>query len=300
MNIGILSVSDQIYSTKRLYEEALKRGHEVAIINHLECSIVLSGGRKKILYEGEDIIDEFDVIIPRIGASVTTQGAAIVKEFELNEVFSTARSLGIWRSQNKLRTLQLLNSKQLPIPDTLFSATPINLKSQLKALGGPPVIIKLQEGTHGMGVMLAETEKSASSIIDTLHTMNSSYLLQEFIEESKSEDIRAFVVGGKVVAAMKRKGTDDDFRSNLHRGGTAVAIKISAKEEAMAVKAAHYLGLPVAGVDMIRSKKGSLIIEVNSTPGLQGIEAYARVNVAAAIIKFLESKWKSKPIKTKK
>ncbi|WP_299675907.1 RimK family alpha-L-glutamate ligase [uncultured Tenacibaculum sp.] len=294
MNIFILSVSENIYSTKRIYDEAVKRGHDVSVINHNKCSIKLSGGKREIIYEGENIIDEPDVIIPRIGASVTRHGAAIVKEFEMHGVYSTARSLGILRAQNKVRTLQIMNRKGIPIPDTVFSVNPENIKEQIELLGGAPVIIKMQEGTQGMGVMLAESKKSAKSIIDTFYRMNMSILLQEFIKESNSEDIRVFVVGDKIVSSMKRKGLDDDFRSNIHRGGTATKADLTNQERIMAIKAAGYLGLPIAGVDLIRSKRGPLLIEVNSTPGLQGIEAYTKVNVAEEIIKYLEKKCSTK------
>ncbi|WP_440879721.1 RimK family alpha-L-glutamate ligase [Tenacibaculum sp. C7A-26P2] len=288
MNIFILSVSKQVYSTKRLYEEAIYRGHRVNVISHAKCSVKLSGGDRHVIYNGNNIINWPDVIIPRIGASITNHGAAIVKEFEMSGVFSTARSLGILRAQNKLRTLQIMNRKNIPIPDTVFSVNTENIKEQIELLGGAPVIIKLQEGTHGMGVILAETEKSAKSMIDTLYTMNTSFLLQEFIEESNNEDIRALVVGDEVVASMKRKGLDDDFRSNIHRGGEGTKVILSTGEQEMAVKAANLLGLPVAGVDFIRSKRGALLIEVNSTPGLQGIETYTGINVAEKIIKYLE------------
>ena len=294
MNIFILSVGENIYSTKRIYDEAVKRGHDVSVINHNKCSIKLSGGKREIIYEGENIIDEPDVIIPRIGASVTRHGAAIVKEFEMHGVYSTARSLGILRAQNKVRTLQIMNRKGIPIPDTVFSVNPENIKEQIELLGGAPVIIKMQEGTQGMGVMLAESKKSAKSIIDTFYRMNMSILLQEFIKESNSEDIRVFVVGDKIVSSMKRKGLDDDFRSNIHRGGTATKADLSYQVLIMAIKAAGYLGLPIAGVDLIRSKRGPLLIEVNSTPGLQGIEAYTKVNVAEEIIKYLEKKCSTK------
>lgn len=288
MNIFILSVSKQVYSTKRLYEEAIYRGHRVNVISHAKCSVKLSGGDRHVIYNGNNIINWPDVIIPRIGASITNHGAAIVKEFEMSGVFSTARSLGILRAQNKLRTLQIMNRKNIPIPDTVFSVNTENIKEQIELLGGAPVIIKLQEGTHGMGVILAETEKSAKSMIDTLYIMNTSFLLQEFIEESNNEDIRALVVGDEVVASMKRKGLDDDFRSNIHRGGEGTKVILSTGEQEMAVKAANLLGLPVAGVDFIRSKRGVLLIEVNSTPGLQGIETYTGINVAEKIIKYLE------------
>ncbi len=288
MTIFILSVSDQIYSTQRIYKEANRRGHNVRIINHLKCAIKLTNGKPEIIYNGENIIDIPDVIIPRIGASSTRHGAAVVKEFELNGVYSTATSLGILQSQNKVRTLQIMNRKNIPIPDTLFSVNPENIGEQIDLLGGAPIIIKLQEGTHGAGVILAESKKSAKSIIDTMYSTNANILLQEFIQESNSEDIRAFVVGNKVVSSMKRKGLEDDFRSNIHQGGSGFKVSLSEEEEIMAIKAAQYLSLPVTGVDLIRSKRGSLLIEVNSTPGLQGIEAYTKDNIAKAIIKFLE------------
>lgn len=297
MNIFILSVSPNIYSTNRILEEAAYYGHNVRVVNHLKCSIKLSGGRRQIIYQGQNILDEPDVIIPRIGASATRHGAALVKEFEMNGVFSTARSLGIIRAQNKVRTLQIMNRKGIPIPDTLFSVNPDNIKEQIELLGGAPVVIKLQEGTQGMGVMLAESKKSAKSIIDTMYSMNNSILLQEFIKESNSEDIRVLVAGNKIIAAMKRKGLDDDFRSNIHRGGSGSIATLSEQEKTMAIKASSYLGLPVCGVDLIRSKRGPLLIEVNSTPGLQGIEAYTKVNVAEGIIKYIEYKCSKKNLR---
>lgn len=290
MTIFILSVSDLIYSTQRIYKEAHRRGHKVRIINHLKCSIKLTNGKPEIIYEGENIIDVPDVIIPRIGASSTRHGAAIVKEFEMNGVYTTATSLGILQSQNKARTLQIMNRKNIPIPDTLFSVNTENIGEQIDLLGGTPIIIKLQEGTHGSGVILAESKKSAKSIIDTMYSTNTSILLQEFIAESNSEDIRAFVINGKVVSSMKRKGLEDDFRSNIHQGGNGFKVNVSSEEKEIAIKAAKYLNLPIAGVDMIRSKRGSLLIEVNSTPGLQGIEAYTKDNIGKAIVKSLEEK----------
>lgn len=290
MTIFILSVSDLIYSTQRIFKEANRRGHKVKIINHLMCSIKLTNGISEIIYEGENIIDIPDVIIPRIGTSASRHGAAIVKEFEMNRVYTTATSLGILQSQNKARTLQIMNRKNIPIPDTLFSVNPENIGEQIDLLGGAPIIIKLQEGTHGAGVILAESKKSAKSIIDTMYSTNTSILLQEFIAESNSEDIRAFVINGKVVSSMKRKGLEDDFRSNIHQGGNGFKVNLSSEEKEIAIKAAKYLNLPIAGVDMIRSKRGPLLIEVNSTPGLQGIEAYTKDNIGKAIVKSLEEK----------
>ena len=288
MKIFVLSVGSTIYSTQRLVDEAEERGHDVRVVNHTKCSVHLGKGRPKILFDGENIIDQADVVIPRIGASVTRHGAAIVKEFEMNGVFSTARSLGILRAYNKVRTLQIMNRKNIPIPQTVFSTDAKSINQQIEMLGGPPIIIKLQEGTQGLGVILAETKKSAKSIMDTFYNMNASFMMQEFIEESNGEDIRAIVVGNRVVAAMKRKGEVGEFRSNIHRGGSGEIADITDKEIRIALRAAKYLGLPVAGVDMIRSKRGPLLIEVNASPGFQGIEAYTKVNIAEHIIKFLE------------
>lgn len=288
MKIIILSVSENIYSTSRLLEEAQELGHEVKVVNHTKCSVLLGEGKPKIIYEGRDIINDADVIIPRIGSSVFRHGAAVVKEFEMNGIFSTAHSLGIARSQNKVRTLQIMNRKNVPIPKTVFSINPDNIEEQIELLGGAPVIIKLQEGTHGLGVILADSKKSAKSIIDTFINMDASIMLQEFVKESNGEDIRAIVAGGNVIASMKRIGAEGDFRSNIHRGGTGESVVLTKKEKRTVLRAARFLGLPVCGVDLIRSKRGSLLIEVNSTPGLQGIEAYTKINVARGIIKFVE------------
>ena len=288
MDIAILSVGLSVHSTRRIVEEAQNAGHYVELIDHTKCSVKLGEGKPQI-YLGEDnVTDEFDAIIPRIGAKVTRHGAAIVKQFEMNDVFSTARSLGITRARNKVRTLQIMARKGIPIPQTLFSINPDNIEEQIKLLGGPPVIIKLQEGTHGLGVILAETKKSAKSIIDTLYKMDTSILLQQYIEEAEGEDIRLIVVGNKVVASMKRKSELDEFRSNVHRGADTEAIKPTSKELYIALNAIKYLGLGVAGVDLIRSKKGPLLLEVNASPGLKGIEAATNVNVAKHIIQFVE------------
>jgi len=212
----------------------------------------------------------------------------IVKQFEMNGIFSTARSLSITRARNKIRTLQIMSRKGIPIPETLFAINPDNIKEQIEILGGAPVIIKLQEGTQGLGVILAETKKSAKSIIDTFYKMDTSVLLQEYIEESNGEDIRIFVVGNKIVASMKRTSAAGEFRSNVHRGGGTQEIKPSSKERFIALNATKHLGLGVAGVDLIRSKKGPLLIEVNASPGLQGIEGATGVNIAKEIILYVE------------
>ncbi len=288
MDIGLLSVSMNVYSTKRIAEEAENRGHYIELIDHTKCSVKLGSGKPKVYYFNENITDAFDAIIPRIGAKVTKHGASIVKEFEMNGVFSTAHALSISRARNKVRTLQILSRKHIPIPDTLFSINPDDIEHQIELLGGPPVIIKLQEGTQGLGVILAESKKSAKSIIDTFYKMDTGILIQKYIEESNGEDIRIFVVGQKIVASMKRTSDVGEFRSNVHRGGITETVSPTPKEEHMALSATKHLGLGVAGVDIIRSKKGPLLIEVNASPGLQAIEATTGVNIAKEIIVFVE------------
>jgi len=288
MDIGLLSVSMNVYSTKRIAEEAENLGHYIELIDHTKCSVKLGSGKPMVYYQNEDVTNAFDAIIPRIGAKVTKHGAAIVKQFEMNGVFSTAHSLSITRARNKVRTLQILSRKHIPIPETLFSINPDDIEEQIELLGGPPVIIKLQEGTQGLGVILAETKKSAKSIIDTFYKMDTSILIQKYIEESNGEDIRIFVVGNKVIASMKRTSAVDEFRSNVHRGGFTEAVEPTAKEQYIALNATKHLGLGVAGVDIIRSKKGPLLIEVNASPGLQGIEVATGVNIAKEIILFVE------------
>ncbi len=288
MDIAILSVSLNVHSTRRIVKEAEALGHYVELIDHTKCSVKLGDGSPKIFSGAEDITDEFDAIIPRIGTKVTRHGASIVKQFEMNGVFSTVRSLGIIRARNKVRTLQIMARKGVPIPETLFSINPNNIEDQIRILGGPPVIIKLQEGTQGMGVILAESKKSAKSIIDTFYNMDTSILLQQFIGEANGEDIRIIVVGNKVVASMKRTSDLDEFRSNVHRGGLAEAVEITTREKQIALDATRYLGLGVAGVDLMRSQKGPVLIEVNASPGLKGIEAVTGINVAKHIIQFIE------------
>ncbi len=288
LDIALLSVSLSVYSTRRIAEEAEKRGHFIEQIDHTRCSVQLGGSGPKIFYDGEDISHAFRAVIPRIGARVTRHGAAIVKQFEMNGVFSTARSLGIMRARDKVRSLQILASKGIPVPKTLFSTDPESIQTQIRLLGGAPVIIKLQEGTHGRGVILAESEQSAKSIIDTFYKMDTGILLQEYIEEAKGEDLRIIVVGNEVVAAMKRKGSEGDFRANVHQGGSAEAVELTPKEQRIALEAVRLLGLGVAGVDLIRSKSGPKLLEVNASPGLGGIEEATGINVAEAIIRYVE------------
>ncbi|MEM8999113.1 MAG: RimK family alpha-L-glutamate ligase [Bacteroidota bacterium] len=288
MNIAILSVGLNVHSTKRIVDEAQNSGHDVELIDHTKCSVKLGAGKPQIYLGDENVTHEFHAIIPRIGAKVTRHGAAIVKQFEMNNVFSTARSLGITRARNKVRTLQIMARKGIPIPETVFSINPDNIEEQIRLLGGPPVIIKLQEGTHGLGVILAESKKSAKSIIDTFYKMDTSILLQRYVEEANGEDIRIIVVGNKVVASMRRISGVGEFRSNVHQGADTEAIAPTAKEQYIALHATKYLGLGVAGVDLMRSRKGPVLIEVNASPGLQGIEAVTGVNVAEQIIQYVE------------
>lgn len=288
MDIAILSVSLNVYSTKRIAEEAERLGHYVEHIDHTKCSVKLGNDKPQIYFGADNITEEFDAIIPRIGTTVTRHGAAIVKQFEMNHVFSTARSSGILQARNKVTTLQIMAKKGIPIPETVFSINPENVEEQIKLLGGPPVIIKLQEGTQGKGVMLAESKKSAISMIDTLYNMNTSILLQQYIEEANGEDIRVIVVGNKIVASMKRTSGLDDFRSNVHRGGNIEPIQLTPKEKFIALNATKHLGLGIAGVDMIRSDNGPLLIEVNASPGLKGIEAATGINVAKHMVYYVE------------
>jgi len=292
MDIALLSVSLNVYSTARIAEEFEKAGHYVEHIDHTKCSVLLSGERPRIFFESENITDEFDAVVPRIGTTVTRHGAAIVKQFELNHVFSTAKSLGILKARNKVATLQLMSKKGISIPKTVFSINPNNVEDQIELLGGAPVIIKLQEGTQGKGVILAESKKSAKSVIDTLYNMNTSILLQEFIQEANGEDLRIIVVGNKIVASMKRTSGLDDFRSNVHRGAEIQKVQLTPREKYMALNATKHLGLGVAGVDLIRSKSGPLLIEVNASPGLKGIESATGVNVAKAIVRYVEKNGK--------
>lgn len=292
MDIALLSVSLNVYSTARIAEEFEKAGHYVEHIDHTKCSVLLSGERPQIFFESENITDEFDAVVPRIGTTVTRHGAAIVKQFELNHVFSTAKSLGILKARNKVATLQLMSKKGISIPKTVFSINPNNVEDQIELLGGAPVIIKLQEGTQGKGVILAESKKSAKSVIDTLYNMNTSILLQEFIQEANGEDLRIIVVGNKIVASMKRTSGLDDFRSNVHRGAEIQKAQLTPREKYMALNATKHLGLGVAGVDLIRSKSGPLLIEVNASPGLKGIESATGVNVAKAIVRYVEKNGK--------
>jgi len=290
MNIAILSKGADNYSTQRLKEEAEKRGHTVNIINYVLCSAKIEQGKPVVSYKGKDLTG-FDAIIPRIAASYTRYGSAIVRQFEMQGVFTSNSSIAIVRSRDKLRTIQLLSRAGIGIPKTIFSrGVTENVNDLIEELGGTPIIIKLARGTHGNGVVLAETKKAAKSVLQGFYLMDddgTNVLLQEYIEESAGEDIRAFVVGSKVVASMKRQSLDDDFRSNIHQGGQGSSVKLTPEEKRMAIKAAKAMGLNIAGVDMMRSKRGPLVLEVNSSPGFS-IEQVTGRDVASKIIEYVE------------
>jgi ribosomal protein S6--L-glutamate ligase len=291
MRIAILSAKPDLYSTQRLLEAASRRGHQGVVVNHLNCQVMIEGGKPSVLYEGQEL-DSFDAIVPRIGASVTDYGCAVVRQFEMMGVFTTAKSQAIMRSRNKLRSLQVLSKAGVGLPKTVFANHPKNgdITQLINLVGGPPVVIKLLEGTQGIGVVLAETTKAAKSTIEAFYGLKKNVLVQEFIAESKGSDIRVIVIGGRVVGAMKRQGVEGDFRSNIHRGGSAVAVELTPDEEKTAIDAARALGLKVAGVDMLPSDRGPLVLEVNSSPGLEGIETATGIDIASQIITYIEEK----------
>lgn len=287
MKIAVLSRNPKLFSTQRLIEEILKEGHEALVVDHSLCDLIIEQEGPSIIYKGQRL-EGVDAIIPRIGASVTFYGTAVVRQFELMGVFSAVTSQAIVRSRDKLRSLQILSKNGLGMPKTAFTNFSKGGEKQLiEQVSGAPVIIKLLEGTQGLGVVLAETKKAAQSVVEAFHGLKARIIVQEYIKEAKGADIRAFVVNGKVVGAMKRQGAEGEFRSNLHRGGVATVIKLSRAEKQAALNAAKALGLDVAGVDMLQSERGPLILEVNSSPGLEGIEGATGVNVAAEIIKFV-------------
>jgi ribosomal protein S6--L-glutamate ligase len=286
MKIAILSRSSSLYSTQRLKEAALERGHEIAVVDYLRCYMEISARKPKVLFRGEEVRP--DAVIPRIGATYTFYGAAVVLQFEMAGVFTLNDSQAISRSRDKLRSLQLLSRAGVGLPTTSFAHSTQDIDGLLEVVGGAPIVVKLLEGTQGLGVVLAETRKAAESVISAFRQLDANILVQEYIKEARGADIRAFVVGGKVVAAMKRQAAPGEFRSNLHRGGDAEAIKLKPAERATAVRAAKAMGLNVAGVDMLQSDSGPMVLEVNSSPGLEGIEVASGVDIADAIIEFIE------------
>lgn len=288
MNIGILSQGPNLYSTKRLVEAAENLGHQVEVVNPTKCYMNITSHKPTVHYK-EQTLDYFDAIIPRIGASVTFYGTAVLRQFEMGKVLSLNESVAITRSRDKLRSLQLMARKGIGLPVTGFADSTKMTDDLLQLVGGSPCIIKILEGTQGRGVVLAENKKAAESVIDMLRGIRCNFLVQEFIKESRGTDIRCFVIGEKVVASMKREAAEGEFRSNLHRGGVASAVKITPTERALAVQASRAMGLNVSGVDIIRSERGPLVLEVNSSPGLEGIEKASGKDIAGLVIKFLES-----------
>jgi len=295
MKIAVLSRNKNLYSTRRLIEAAEARGHEVFIYDVLRCYMNITSMRPSIHYKGE-VLTGFDAVIPRIGASVTFYGTAVLRQFEMMGVYPLNESVAITRSRDKLRSLQLLARKGIGLPVTGFAHSPDDVDDMLKMVGGAPAVIKLLEGTQGIGVVLAETKKAAESVIEAFMGLKANILIQEFIKEAGGADIRCLVVGGKVVAAMKRQGKEGEFRSNLHRGGSAAVVRLTPEERSTAMRAASIMGLNVCGVDILRSNHGPVVMEVNSSPGLEGIESATGKDVAGLIIDFIEKN--SKPNKT--
>jgi len=286
MNIVILSKGPGNYSTKRLKEEAVARGHKVRVVNYAKCYVTLERSNPVVRYNGK-ILKNVDVVIPRIASGLTMYGGSIVRQFEMQNMFTTTSSISLVRSRDKLRSTQLLAKAGVGIPKTVFARETADLADVLDQVGGAPVIIKVARGTHGKGVVLAETRKAAEAVMQAFYVEGVNFLVQEYIAESAGADIRAFVVNGKVVASMKRQSLDDDFRSNLHQGGEGTPVKLSDEERKTAQKAAKAIGLAVCGVDMMRSNRGPLVLEVNASPGF-GIEKVTGHNVAAKIIDYIE------------
>ena len=298
MKIGILSRNPELYSTRRLLEAAEQRGHEAKLLNHLLCYMSIASHRPSIHYGGKEL-ENPDAIIPRIGASVTFYGTAVVRQFEMMGVYCLNESVAISRSRDKLRSLQLLARKGIGLPVTGFAHSTTATDDLISMVGGAPLVVKLLESTQGKGVVLAETRKAAESTIEAFRSLGGRFLVQEYIKEAGGADIRCIVVGDKVVASMQRQAKDGEFRSNLHRGGSASAIKITPEERSTAVRSAKIMGLGVAGVDLLRSNHGPLVMEVNSSPGLEGIENATGVDVASAIIRHIEKSAKPNATSTR-
>lgn len=289
MHIVVLSRNAKLYSTSRLVEAITQSGHEATVLDHLKCDIVSEKDNPCIYYRGTKVTG-VDAIIPRIGASVTFYGSAVVRQFEMMKVFTAVESQALVRSRDKLRSLQIMARSGVGMPKTVFTNYSTEVRKIIESVGGPPLIVKLLEGTQGVGVVLAPTFKAAESIIQAFHSMKARVIVQEYIEEAKGEDIRAFVINGKVVGAMKRKGKEGEFRSNIHRGGSGELIKLTKDERHAALVAAKVMGLSIAGVDMLQSERGPLVLEVNSSPGLEGIERATGKNIAGKIITFVAQK----------
>jgi ribosomal protein S6--L-glutamate ligase len=290
MKVAILSRKPSLYSTRRLVESAKQRGHQVEVIDHSKCYMVMERENPAV-YIGNRLIEGLDAIIPRIGASVTFYGSAVIRQFEMQKVFTTVSSLALIRSRDKLRSLQIMTKAGVDIPKTAFADHPSDIDYLIQQVGGPPVIVKLLEGTQGLGVVLAETQNAAKSVLEAFYGLEANILVQEFIKEAGGADVRAFIVDGKVVASMKRQSKKGEFRSNLHRGGEGKAIQLTEQEIEMAEKAAKAMSLPICGVDMLQSQRGPLIIEVNSSPGLEGIEGATKIDIAGKIIEYVEKNY---------
>lgn len=297
--IVILSRNRSLYSTKRLVETIENKGHEAVILDHLKCDIVIEQDKPSIYYKG-DKIEHVDAVIPRIGASVTFYGAAVVRQFEMMNVPTAVESQALVRSRDKLRSLQILARANVGMPKTVFTNYSKEVKKIVESVGGAPLIVKLLEGTQGYGVVLAPTKKAAESIVEAFHSMKARVIVQEFIEEAKGADIRAFVINNKVVGAMKRQGKEGEFRSNLHQGGTGELIKLSKKERQIALTAAKAMGLSVSGVDMLQSERGPLVLEVNSSPGLEGIEKTTNKDIASEVVNYVVDLIESSKLKKHK
>jgi ribosomal protein S6--L-glutamate ligase len=287
MKIGILSRDPELYSTRKLYEAAIIRGHQARIIDPLLCYMTIASPQPTIHYKGDELAG-FDAIIPRIGASITFYGTAVVRQFEMMHVYSVNESVAISRSRDKLRSLQLLSREGIGLPVTGFAHSTQYTRDLIARVGGAPLVVKLLEGTQGIGVVLTETQKAAESVIEAFKGLKEQILVQEFIQEANGADIRCLVVGSKVVAAMKRQGAEGEFRSNIHRGGRATVVRLTPEERTTAVRAARIMGLNVAGVDILQSSRGPIVMEVNSSPGLKGIEEATGKDVADEIIRFIE------------
>jgi len=292
MRIAILSRNSKLYSTSRLVEAAEARGHEVRVLDVLRCYMNITSHNPSIHYRGEEL-GPFDAVIPRIGNSVTFYGTAVLRQFEMMNVFPLNESVAISRSRDKLRSTQLLARKGIGLPVTGFANNPDDTNDLIEQVGGAPLVIKLLQGTQGIGVVLAETHNAAESVIQAFMGLKANIMVQEFIKEAEGSDIRCFVIGDKVVAAMKRQAAPGEFRSNLHRGGTATLMRLTPEERSTAVRAAKIMGLNVCGVDMLRSNHGPVIMEVNSSPGLKGIEEASDKDIASLIIQFIEKRFEA-------
>jgi ribosomal protein S6--L-glutamate ligase len=298
MKIAMLARNAELYTHKRLKAAAEERGHTLDIINTLRCYMNIASHRPEVYYNGDKLVG-YDAVIPRIGASITFYGTAVLRQFEMQGVYPLNESVGIGRSRDKLRSMQLLARDGIGLPVTTFAHDPKQTEEVLDLAGGAPVVIKLLEGTQGIGVVLADTKRSAKSVVEAFRGAGVNILVQEFIKEAGGTDIRAIVIGGKVVAAMKRTGAAGDFRSNLHRGGTAEVIKLSPEERLTAIRSAKAMGLNVCGVDMLRANHGPVVMEVNSSPGLEGVEAATGLDIASKIIEYIEKNAKPNATKTK-